>query len=175
MLIVKVFNVPSKLPKCKLPKHILKHCNQYKDTYTRQASTYAWQSLSKYIDVNKVKFTKNGKPYLVGNKKYFSLSHSFNKVAIAIYNQPIGIDIERVIPFGIVSPLASRLLKGKELKDYHNAKNQSLWFTKYWTKYEAYNKLLGDRLSFETFKQKIIKNTKTKCLYKNSFVLTYVS
>ena len=174
MLVVKVFNVPTKLPKCNLPLHIAKHCNLYKDTYTKQASTYAWMCLSKYIDLNKVKFTINGKPYLVGNKKYFSLSHSFNKVAIAICDQPIGIDIEKIIPLGLVSPLASRLLKGQDLKAYHNAKDQSLWFTKYWTKYEAFNKLKGDKLSFKSFKRKIEAKIAIKTVDKQSFILTYI-
>lgn len=177
MLIVKVFDVPGKLPNCKLPLHIVKHCNQYKDKYTRQSSTYAWMCLSKYIDFSKIKFTKNGKPYLIGNKKYFSLSHSFNKVVIAICDKPIGIDIEKIIPLSIVSPLASRLLKGNDLKAYHNAKDQSLWFTKYWTKYESYNKLVGGRLSFKTFNIKIKHQINTKLITDNNkqkFVLTYV-
>lgn len=174
MQIVKVFDVPTKLPKCNLPLHIVKHCNQYKDTYTRQASTYAWMCLSKYIDLNNVKFTKNGKPYISGNKKYFSLSHSFNKVAIAVCNKPIGIDIEKILPLGIVSPLASRLLKGKDLKAYHNAKDQSLWFTKYWTKYEAFNKLKGDKLSFKSFNCRICN--KTTIIQKDKqFILTYIA
>lgn len=174
MLIIKVFNVPAKLPKYNLPFNIVGHCNQYKDTYTRQSSIYAWMCLSKYIDLSKVKFTNNGKPYIIGNKKYFSLSHSFDKVAIAICNKPIGIDIEKILPLGIVSPLASRLLNGKDLTLYRNAKDQSLWFTKHWTKYEAFNKLKGDKLTFKSFTHKIKNKLVTKMIQNKQFVLTYI-
>ncbi|XQP54984.1 MAG: 4'-phosphopantetheinyl transferase family protein [Mycoplasmoidaceae bacterium] len=174
MLTIKVFDIPTKLHKCNLPFNIVEHCNQYKDTYTRHASTFAWMCLSKYIDLRKVKFTQNGKPYIVGIKKYFSLSHSFDKVAIAICDKPIGIDIEKTLPLGIASSLASRVLKGRDLTSYHNAKDQSLWFTKYWTKYEAFNKLKGDKLTLKSFGYKIKNKTITKTIRNKQFVLTYI-
>lgn len=174
---IKILNIPSKLPECNLPNKIIKHCNQYKDTYMRKASLFAWFCLSKYIDLNKVQFSKNGKPTLIGNSKYFSLSHSFNKVAIAICSKPIGIDIEKCIPLSIASPLASRLLKGKNLQQYHNAKDQSLWFTKYWTKYEAYHKLNDSKFELKLFFKKINDQIVTKVFiddYKQKFVYTYI-
>lgn len=175
-MIVKTFYVPSKLPKCDLPKNILKHCNNYKDKYVKQASLFAWSCLDKYVDLSKIKFNKNGKPIL-SNKKFISLSHSLNMVAIASSNKPIGIDIETIIPFTIVRQLAQRLLNKKELALYFKAKDQCLWFTKYWTQHEAYIKLLGEKVTFSSFNQKINGNIKTKVIKgkdKRIYVLSVV-
>lgn len=161
-MIVKTFNIPSVLPKAKLPSSILKHCNQYKDKYANQASLFAWSCLAKYVDLTKVKFNENGKPYLAGNEKYISLSHSLNMVAIAISNKPIGIDIETIIPLTVVRQLAQRLLDKKQLAQYFKAKDNCAWFTKYWTQHEAYIKMLGDKVTFSSFNQKINATIKTK-------------
>lgn len=162
MKIVKVLEIPKTLPKHSLPTNIVDHCNIYKEEIMRHASLFAWISLSKYIDLTKVKFSKNGKPYLVGNKQYFSLSHSHEVIAIAVSNKPIGIDIESVLPSNIASLLASRLLTGKDLESYYKAKDRALWFTKYWTQHEAYLKLKDDQLNFINLKQPIKGKTNTK-------------
>lgn len=175
-MIVKVFNTPNKLPKCDLPKNILDHCNQYKDKYIKQASLFVWSCLDKYIELSKVKFSKNGKP-IISSKKYLSLSHSLNMVAIAVSNKPVGIDIETIIPFTIVRSLAQRLLNNKELALYHKAKDQCLWFTKYWTQHEAYIKLLGENVTFSSFNQKIKGEVTTKQIIgkdKRTYLLSVV-
>lgn len=163
-MIVKVLDVKTKQKNYVLPAHILKHCKQYQEKRVQQASLFAWSQLGKYINLKQVKFTKNNKPYLTNNTKYFSLSHSFNKIAFVIDNKPIGIDIEAILPFDITRMLAQRLLDQKQLKEYHNAKDNQLWFTKYWTKYEAYTKLLGDKLTFNSFKEKIKAKITTKTI-----------
>lgn len=138
MPIIKVFDIPKSLPKCVLPKHILSHCYLYKEAKSRKASLFAWICLSKYIDLKKVRFAESGRPYSIESGKYFSLSHSNDKVAIAIYNKPIGVDIELVKPNKL---LAKRLLTKQEYQQYLTTDNPDLWFAKYWTKYEAQIKL----------------------------------
>lgn len=138
MPIIKVFDIPKTLPKCVLPKHIHSHCYLYKEAKSRKSSLFAWMCLSKYVDLNKVRFAESGRPYSINNDQYFSLSHSNNKVAIAIYNKPIGIDIELVKPNKL---LAKRLLTKQEYKEYLTTTKPDLWFAKYWTKYEAQIKL----------------------------------
>ena len=176
-MIVKVLKIPSKLPKHNLPNHIVKHCNRYKEERLKQASLFAWIKLSKYIDVAKVKFSKNGKPYLIDNKKYFSLSHSFNLIAIAIDNKPIGIDIEMLLPSNIASMLANRLLSGSKLIAYYKAKDREVWFTKYWTKYEAFCKLKDKPFNFNCFKHRLNGKFNSKQIKNNGriFILTVVS
>ena len=38
--------------------------------------------------------TEEGKPYIEGNEIYFSLSHSGKKGVIALYESPVGVDLE---------------------------------------------------------------------------------
>ena len=40
-------------------------------------------------------YNDNGKPYLAGNNRHISISHTNEYVAIAVSDYPIGIDIER--------------------------------------------------------------------------------
>lgn len=176
-MVIKVLKIPSKLPKHNLPSHVVKHCQSYKEERLKQASLFAWITLSKNIDVNKVKFTKNGKPYLVGNKKYFSLSHSFNLIAIAIDSKPVGIDLEMLLPSNIASMLANRLLTGSKLIAYYKAKDREVWFTKYWTKYEAFCKLKDKSFNFSCFKQSFNAKVNSKQIKNNgrTFILTVVS
>lgn len=176
-MVVKVLKIPNTLPKHNLPNHIVQHCYQYKEKQLRKTSLFAWIALSKYIDLTKVTFSKNGKPYLVGNKKYFSLSHSFNLVAIAIDNKPIGIDLEMLLPSNIASMLADRLLSDLKLKAYYKAKDREIWFTKYWTKYEAFCKLKDMPFNFDCFKQRLSAKFNSKQIKNNGqiFILTIVS
>lgn len=175
-MIVKVLEIPNKLPNIKLPNTIVKHCNQYKENRLKAASQFAWMSLSKYIDLTKVKFTNNGKPYIVDNSKYFSLSHSFNLVAFIVHDKPVGVDIEGLLPSNITSMFANRILKGKQLQSYFNAKDREIWFTKYWTKYEAYAKLTNVTFDLSVFncniKHKVVsKQIKNK---GRTFILSYI-
>lgn len=162
MNIVKVFEVPKTVLSATLPANILKHCNVYKEEAVRKASYFAWLVLSKYIDLTKVKFSKNGKPFIDGNKQYFSLSHSFSKVAIAISDKPIGVDIETILPSGICAALAQRVLDKKQLQAYFKAKDREAWLTKHWVKYEAYTKLIGGKLTFSSFKDQIKEKVQIK-------------
>lgn len=171
MAIIKVLKIPTMLPKHCLPTHIVKHCNIYKEAAINHASKFAWITLSKYIDLSKVKFSKNGKPYLIGNKQYFSLSHTHDMIAIAINDKPIGIDIEYILPTNIASMLASRLLEGKQLQSYYKAKDRAIWFTKYWTQHEAYIKLIDGMFNFNSLKLKLNCSIKTKQIKNRDKVL----
>lgn len=171
MQIVKVLKIPKVLPKHNLPINIVKHCNIYKEESMKHASLFAWITLSKYIDLKKVRFSKNGKPYLLGNKQYFSLSHTHEMIAIAINNKPIGIDIEYIIPSNISSMLASRLLEGKQLQSYYKAKDRPIWFTKYWTQHEAYIKLIDAKFNFNSLKHKLNCSIQTKQIKNRDKVL----
>lgn len=168
-----VLDITKDLPEHKLPSNILKHCNLYKDKSARHSSLFAWITLGKNIDLTKVKFNKNGKPYSTDNI-FFSLSHSLHKIAIAISNKPIGVDIEVLLPHTISSLLSQRLLDSKQLKQYFNAKDREIWFTKYWTQHEAYIKLNGDVINFSNLKKHIDGLVKTKQI-KDKSHLYFVS
>ncbi len=81
------------------------------------------------------------KPYLKSNKKYFSLTHSGNFIALAFSDTPCGIDIEK-----------------KKERDYQaiakrmnfNAETEDDFYTK-WTTYEAEYKLGTKSNSSKTY------------------------
>ncbi|AER40428.1 putative phosphopantetheinyl transferase [Blattabacterium sp. (Mastotermes darwiniensis) str. MADAR] len=51
----------------------------------------------RYIGINmNIFYNEKRKPFLFPQEKYISLSHSFDKIAIAISSYHIGIDIERI-------------------------------------------------------------------------------
>lgn len=175
MLVTKVLQIPTKLPKHRLPINIVGHCNIYKEANIKRASLFAWITLSKYIDLTKVKFTRNGKPYLQGNAKYFSLSHTNKMIAIAINNKPVGIDIEYILQKDVCDKLAFKLLKKDQLREYFNSKNSALWFTEYWTQHEAYLKLSEDTFSFRNLKMPIQAKCKTEQIkHKNKILIMSV-
>ncbi len=169
-----VLNVPKVLPEHKLPSNILKHCNLYKDKIARHSSLFAWICLNQHLDLANVKFNKNGKPFITDKKIYFSLSHSLNKVAIAISDKPVGVDIEVLLPHTICSLLSQRLLNPKQLNLYFEARDREIWFTKYWTQHEAYIKLKGDAINFTNLKTNITGKVKTKQI-KDNHSLYFVS
>lgn len=59
-------------------------------------------SFKEYLGVEndaQLVISKNGKPMLVDARKHFNLSHSGKYVVLAIADQEVGIDIERVRPY----------------------------------------------------------------------------
>lgn len=165
---VLIIDANGKQPNVVLPPNIQKHCNQYKDNKLKQTSLLAWKNLDKHIDLTKVKFNENGKPYILGNKVCFSLSHSLDLIALAISDKPIGIDVETIMPLPIVRQLAQRLLNKKQLSLYYKAKDNCVWFAKYWTQHEAHIKLNGDSISLANFKKELRCNIETKQIRKNN-------
>lgn len=171
-MFVRTFNIPKYFKTPTLPKNILSHCNQYKDKHMKKVSLFTWWCLSQYIDLSNVIFNDNGKPLLSCNK-FISLSHSLNMVAIAIDDKPIGVDIEACIPENIANVLATRLLNEKDYKSFSNAKSKSLWFTEYWTIHEAYIKMIGEKITFNSFRQEVKADIKISKLTGND-LNTYI-
>ena len=95
----------------------------------------------------------HGKPYAVGLKVEFCLSHSDDLVVCAVSDRPVGIDVERVRPVDL--KIARRLFTRKEQEilldgDLSPARfclcedTQTLTrFYRFWTAKEAYFKRLG--------------------------------
>lgn len=80
-----------------LPKNIVDYINDKRGENNKD-SLYAWNLLQKLtkVDLKSVTFLKSGKPILKGLN--FSISHSYNYVAIAFTksNANIGIDLEKI-------------------------------------------------------------------------------
>lgn len=106
-------------------------------------------------------YNEHKKPYLKNNDYFFSISHTQDKIAIAIANSEVGIDIEEVRTY---NPGIEKRLFTKEEKDYINKDHKR--FTEIFTKKESYGKYLGTGLGeylkdLNTLNKEEIK---TKCL-----------
>lgn len=117
----------------------------------------------------KIIYNEFGKPYLVNNPIYFSISHDKNVCVIAISNKNIGIDIEALT---YRSSVTSKYFNESEQTKLMNSNNKEYDFTKIWVMKESYIKMLGIGLEYglknvDTFK---IKNMIDIKRYKNYLI-----
>ena len=94
-------------------------------------------------------YNEHGKPYLE-NGPYFSISHCKEGIAVAVDDQPIGIDIEGIrhadeeLVARVMNEEEKFRVESLELRDRDRA------FTRLWTQKEAVVKMLGTGIqSFE--------------------------
>ncbi len=82
-----------------------------------------------------------GRPYLCGNERYISLSHSGDKAAAVIAESPVGIDIERIRE---VNPrLKDRVCTAEEREFIDESPDKTTAFFEVWTAKEACFKKQG--------------------------------
>lgn len=89
-------------------------------------------------------FEKNehGKPFLKDNPDiHFNISHCKNGIAVAVSDQPIGIDIESYR--NVSDSLIRYTMNEEERRIIAESANPVRTFTEYWTKKEAVFKLRG--------------------------------
>lgn len=91
--------------------------------------------------------TPKGKPYFPGNPIYFNISHSLDKIVVAIFKDPIGIDIELIRENK--EKIAKRFFHEEEWRYLSGISPEyySREFTGIWTKKESYIKMTGEGLS----------------------------
>ena len=73
---------------------------RYKHTFGQYCCLKSWLMLYKLVDISEYRdtewqYNEHGKPYWE-NGPYFSISHCKQGIAVAIDDQPIGIDIETI-------------------------------------------------------------------------------
>ena len=81
---------------------MLKSIKKHKRETDKKQELIAGYLLKEYLGVEndaQLVISKNGKPMLVDARKHFNLSHSGKYVVLAIADQEVGIDIERVRPY----------------------------------------------------------------------------
>lgn len=88
---------------------------------------------------------EHGKPYLRGGEAYFSLSHSGERVAAAICDREVGLDIQEMREYN--PKLAERFFAPDERLYVENSTDKSAAFTELWSKKESYIKAIGTGLS----------------------------
>lgn len=100
-----------------------------------------------------ISFTKgeHGKPYIAFSGLHFNMSHSLDRVLIAVsWNKEIGVDVENVGRDHSFDQLVARFFAKKEQDQYFSyssPEERRLAFYRGWTRKEAYLKAIGAGLS----------------------------
>lgn len=96
-------------------------------------------------------YNEHGKPFFQNQSDLqripnvdFNLSHCKNGIAVAINDQPVGVDIESFR--NIDQPLIKRTMNEAEIQQINGSDNPTMVFTQLWTRKEAVLKLLGTGL-----------------------------
>ena len=115
-------------------------------------------------------YTSLGKPYIDGAKN-FSISHCEDILVIAVSNNKIGVDLEKIKEFN--PKLAKKVLNDDEFEYICNSKDKNYQFAKLWTKKESFTKVFGKSVFDDT--KNILKNAQNFTVVtkrKNGFVVT---
>lgn len=120
-----------------LPKEMQEKANEKKTQTDKNIFVFEYNKLKQLlkVDLNAMKYSKQGKPYFENSGKYFSISHSSNTLCIAVENENVGIDIESIMKFDEM--VARQICNDKEYLKISTAKNKNLAFTKMWVKKES--------------------------------------
>jgi len=136
---------------------------KYKHTFGQFCCLKSWLMLKEGLEVmgyglRDWKYNEHGKPYW-DNGPYFSISHCKEGIAVAIDDQPIGIDIEAIRHAD--EDLIARTMNEKErslIANHQSPIESARAFTRLWTQKEAIVKAQGvGIMSFEQL-QSIIDN-----------------
>lgn len=103
----------------------------------------ALQNLLRIENLEDLKFSETGKPY-IENRGFFSLSNDKGRFCIAVSDVPVGVDMQRIIPFK--QSLADRICNKNELALLDGATDKDLEITKLWTQKEALIKCRGEAI-----------------------------
>lgn len=121
---------------------------KYKHVFGRFCCLKSWMMLyenvgmSRYRDVE-WSYNEHGKPYIQGGP-YFSISHCKQGIAVAIDDQPIGIDIETIRH-------ANEDLIERTMNEEERVGMDDRQFTRLWTQKEAVVKAQG--VGIQSFEQ----------------------
>ena len=128
---------------------------RYKHTLGQFCCLKSWLMLFDDVEMSRYqdlewKYNEHGKPYLEGGP-YFSISHCKAGIAVAIDDQPIGIDIETIRH-------ANEDLVERTMNEQERVGMDDRTFTRLWTQKEAIVKAEGTGIySFEQL-QTILDN-----------------
>lgn len=95
-----------------------------------------------------IKRTENGKPYIVGNPLYFSVSHSSGRAMIALCDKPVGVDLEIYDKDGRLKNFKHVLSRFSE-REQKWIDGSFVFFFLSWVSKEAYVKMIGGTLAHD--------------------------
>ena len=129
---------------------------RYKHTFGKFCCLKSWLLLQELVGkMADFLYNEHGKPYWE-NGPYFSISHCKQGIAVAIDDQPIGIDIEAIRHAD--ADLIERTMNEEERVGMDDRK-----FTRLWTQKEAIVKAQGvGIMSFEQLQKILVESRKWK-------------
>lgn len=155
----------------KLPKKLQEKAQNKLTQTDKNIFVFEYNKIKKLlnVDLNLIEYSKRGKPF-IPSKKYFSISHSVDTLCIAIENEEIGIDIEKIMQFD--ERIAKQICNKKEYRKIVTSKNKNLAFTKLWVKKESLIKCKAE--GFNQNLKTIFENNPSytfKFIYRKNYVI----
>ena len=115
-------------------------------------------------------YSENGKPFLE-NGPFFSISHCKEAIAVALDDQPIGIDVESIRRFE--PELVTRTMSPSEQALIAAADHPERAFIRLWTQKEAILKMQGTGItSFEQLQTLSIPDNRIQTIEKEKYIYT---
>lgn len=133
-----------------IPKSERLRINRIKTPDKKLQSAAAWALLSKVENLNENTETArqaDGKPYIIGAKNFFSLSHCESCIAVAVSDERVGTDVEE-IKADYPKDVARRIFSEKICGEIANADDPVRDFYVKWTQYESFVKAFGTDSDF---------------------------
>ena len=122
---------------------------RYRHLFGRFCCLKSWLMLSAmHIGEMEFLYNEHGKPYIEGGP-FFSISHCKEAIAVALDDQPIGIDVESIRRFD--PELVTRTMNDSEQALIAASDHPERVFTRLWTQKEAVLKMEGTGI--ESFEQ----------------------
>ena len=140
---------------------------RFKHTLGQFCCLKSWLMLNAmHIGEMEFLYNEHGKPYLEGGP-FFSISHCKEGIAVAIDDQPIGIDIEAIR--NVDQDLILRTMNEEEQRQIHSNRD----FTRLWTQKEAILKMEGTGItSFEQLQGLSIPDYRIQTIEKEKYIYT---
>lgn len=140
---------------------------RFKHTLGQFCCLKSWLMLNAmHIGEMEFLYNEHGKPYIEGGP-FFSISHCKEGIAVAIDDQPIGIDIEAIR--NVDQDLVLRTMNEEEQRQIHSNRD----FTRLWTQKEAILKMEGTGItSFEQLQGLSIPDYRIQTIEKEKYIYT---
>ena len=131
------------------PNSDLKRKNVATSVLGKILLNYAFAQNYPNCELPKLKLAEKGKPFFETEKNFhFNISHTKNRVVVAVAPFEIGVDVEFLQKCNL--EIADRFFNPEEsayLKSFHSENEQNKAFTRPWTMKESCVKLLGTGIS----------------------------
>lgn len=140
---------------------------RFKHTLGQFCCLKSWLMLdAMHIGEMEFLYNEHGKPYIEGGP-FFSISHCKEAIAVAMDDQPVGIDVEAIR--NVEQDLILRTMNEEEQQQIHSNRD----FTRLWTQKEAILKMEGTGItSFEQLQGLSISDYRIQTIEKEKYIYT---